>query len=487
MHNKIFREILFYARLNPAAPAVISKGVEINYGRFASDIERVTRALAAEALPEGARVAVDIQHGYRAWLVLIALARMGLPSASAAVTDLSHVGATVFLTDGPAPDLPPGIRLLQLTPQWFARRMAETLPPYRETLADGSALCRLVLSSGTTGLPKRIGITHEQLQLRCLFAARSYELGPSARFLPGVGVTTVGGFVLPVATWYSGGAVVFAGDAFGPALREHRVTSVFTSPARLAAVVDRLPAGAPAMPDLKLYVGGAPLSPALNEQTRQRLTPHVYIIYGSTEVSTASLAYAASAVDRPGYVGHCVTYARVEIVDAEGRELAAGTEGTLRIQAAGMATGYVDDAEGTSAAFRDGWFYPGDTAVRDASGGLQIVGRITEIANLGGVKVAPDVIDQALAGCPGVIDLAAFSVPGPKTDRLWIAVAASEGFDPAELQRRYAEAFPAYPKALVVRIDRIPRNEMGKAMRARLRELTEHELAGRRPETSTLH
>ena len=112
MSNFIFREILFYSRLNPDAPAVISGGKQFSYARFAADIERVTRVLAAEGLPEGARVAVDLRGAYRSWLVLMALARMGMPSATAAAYDVLQVGATVFLTDGPATDLGPGIRLL---------------------------------------------------------------------------------------------------------------------------------------------------------------------------------------------------------------------------------------------------------------------------------------------------------------------------------------------------------------------------------------
>jgi acyl-coenzyme A synthetase/AMP-(fatty) acid ligase len=484
MSNFIFREILFYSRLNPDAPAVISGGKQFSYARFAADIERVTRALAAEALPEGARVAVDLRGAYRCWLVLLALARMGMPSATVSAADVSHVGATVFLTDGPAADLAPGIRVLTLSPEWFDRMTPEALPPYREKPQAPGALCRLILSSGTTGAPKCVGITNEQLQRRCLFAARTYEFNPSARVLSGVGVGTIGGFTHPVSTWYAGGALVLAGDNFGPALRDDRVTSAFTSPARLADVMRRLPKDAPVIAGLKLFVGGAPLSDALNEQTRQRLTPNLYIIYGSTEVSAVTLAYAPLAMGRPGYVGHCLTHARIEIVDPQGNALPAGEEGTLRMQSPGMPTGYVDDAETTSIAFRDGWFYPGDTAKLDASGGVHIIGRVTEIANLGGLKIAPNIIDDALIGCPGVADLAAFSIPGSKTDRLWLAVVAADGFDQAELYRRYGEAFPKHPPPTVVRIDKIPRNEMGKAMRARLRELAEQEMAARQAKAS---
>jgi acyl-CoA synthetase (AMP-forming)/AMP-acid ligase II len=484
MSNAIFREILFYSRLNPDAPAVISGGKHFSYARFAADIERVTRALTAEALPEGARVAVNLRGAYRSWLVLMALARMGMPSATASASDISNVGATVFLTDGPAADLAPGVRVLTLSPEWFDRMKPEALPPYREKPQDPGALCRLVLSSGTTGLPKRVGITNEQLQKRCLFGARTYEFHPSARFLSGVGLSTVGGFVLPIGTWYAGGTVVLAGDDFGPALRDDRVTSVFTSPARLADVLQRLPKDAPLIPGLKIFVGGAPLSEALNEQARQRLTPNLYIIYGSTEVSTATLAYAPLAMGRPGYVGQCLAYARIEIVDPQHKALPVGEEGILRVQGAGMATGYVDDPETTSTAFRDGWFYPGDTAKLDAAGGVHIVGRVTEIANLGGLKVAPHVIDDALIGCPGVTDVAAFSVPGEKTDRLWIAIVASDDFDQTELHRRYAEAFPKHLPPTVVRIAKIPRNEMGKAMRAHLRELTLQEMAARQAKAS---
>ncbi len=478
MYNAIFREIVFYSRLNPDAPAIVAGGRQVSYARFASDIEKVTRALAAEALPAGARVAVDVQQAYRAWLVLIALARMGMPTASADLSELPHVGATVFISDRPAPELPPGVQLLALSTEWFGR-MPESLPPYRESPQDPRELCRVVLSSGTTGVPKRVGITHQQLQLRCMFVEHSYAVGQSARFLTGVGVSTVGGFVFPMATWYSGGAVVLAGDNYAQAMQDDGVTAFFSSPTRIAQLLHQLPADSPVFPGLTVYTGGAPLSVALNRQIRQRLTPNLYIIYGATEVATVTMARAERALDQPGYVGHCVPYSRLEVVDSNDKPVPAGEEGILRVRGGGMPTGYLEDAEATSTAFQGGWFYPGDTGRLDKSGALQVVGRVTEVANLGGVKIAPSAVDEALEGYPGVVDLAAFSVPGPNTDKLWLAVVAPDGFDQEGLLRRYAAAFPKYPALHVIRMSNIPRNEMGKAMRARLRELTERALTDR--------
>lgn len=471
----ISQAIQFNARLRPQAPAVHLQGKDISYAVFWADIDRMSRALQAQALAPRSRVAVLLNHPYMHWTALMACARLGFATVSCAPADLASVGATACLADEIIPGAPAHVRSIIVTRDWLGQASNE-LPPCVEPVIAGTDLARVVLSSGTTGTPKRIGITFDQLRSRTLYAQESFRLHSDGRYLSGVGVATVGGYVVPVASMYAGGAMVIAGADPARALAQGKPTSTFISPAMLGQLVDSLPADAVPDPGLLVVVGGAVLPPTLNHQTRMKLTPALYILYGSTEVSTTTLIHAGQALKDPGCVGYTVPYASIEVVDDAGHSVPTGAEGLVRMRGAGMADGYLEDDEVTSSAYRDGWFYPGDVGRFNADGTLSIVGRVTELINLGGIKVAPHLIDEAMASAPGVADLAAFGVRRGGTDQVWIAVAGTPAFDEKAFVARYLERFPSHPVPAIARMPKIPRNQMGKAERAHLRDLTLRQL-----------
>ena len=134
-----------------------------------------------------------------------------------------------------------------------------------------------------------------------------------------------------------------------------------------------------------------------------------------------------------------------------------------------MVQGYLDDPELTARHFQDGWFYPGDLGALSATGRLTLHGRETEVLELGGSRIAPEVIEDALLACPGVQDAAAFStLDAAGVHRPHAAVVCSPACDLDAVRGTLRSALPQLD-ASVTCMATIPRTDRGKIDREALR------------------
>ena len=451
------------ARLHPHEPAVVIPGAVVSFRDFCQHIERVTRHLHAFALPEGARVVINVNGGYFSRLVHIALSRLGMVSVVTTMHDLVKPAAVI--TDRPGTSGP--FREIAVQASWTSAA-ADALPRFEEPRHPADALCAIVLSSGTTGTPKLAPFSYAQLNERIRATIIAYRLTPSSRMIATVGMSTVGGLVLPLASWCAGGSAVMS-TAQGAGHLQYRPTVMFVSTAQLAEIVRGMSPERTPLDPPEVYVAGSVLPRHLNINARLRLGASVIMVYGSTEVGTITLAPAGHTDRRPDLTGYVLPHADVEIVDAQGSPVAQGTVGEVRIRAAGQCELYLDDPRTSATAFRDGWFHPGDLGRLGPKGELFIVGRVNELMNFNGVKLSPQFVEEKLGEVAGVSDLAVFSVPDARGERPCIAVVPSSGnFSEAELAARFQKTFPGLPKVSILHVAGIPRNDMGKVMRSQL-------------------
>jgi acyl-CoA synthetase (AMP-forming)/AMP-acid ligase II len=232
------------------------------------------------------------------------------------------------------------------------------------------------------------------------------------------------------------------------------------------------------LPGLTIAVGGSVLTPQLNRLARLRVTQSLFVGYGSTECGTVAYAPAAIEDRYPGASGYVIPSCEVQVCDADGEPVPAGVCGELRIRGECSVDGYLDDAASSAEMFRDGWFYPGDAGTVSDTGLLCVLGRTRDLMNLGGVKVASEMVEVALAATPGVSDLAAFALDvGNGVDSPWVAVVRAEGFRQETLVAHYRQRFPNLPALSVANIEKIPRNAMGKVQRNVLRSLVKQAMA----------
>ena len=212
---------------------------------------------------------------------------------------------------------------------------------------------------------------------------------------------------------------------------------------------------------------------AVSVGARLRLTPNLMLTYGSTETTTVALCPARMKDKDPQVTGVVVPWVQMEAVDPDGRALAAGEVGEIRIRCPEMIEGYLDDPEATAKHFRDGWFYSGDLGSVSEDGVLRVLGRIGDVLNFSGAKIAPEAVEEALSACPGITDQAVFAVSDQLgIDQPWAAIVAGEGVDLDLARAKVAEVLPwARQRLSFLRVDEIPRNPMGKIERFKLRDL----------------
>jgi acyl-coenzyme A synthetase/AMP-(fatty) acid ligase len=304
-------------------------------------------------------------------------------------------------------------------------------------------------------------------------AAITLYAGKLGRWMPLTSLDSMAGLLLVVGAWALGATVVVGqgGDQLAESLERLRPSLIVFTPSHLRTLLRQLPPGFRPQPDLRLIVGGAILPKALAQETRLRLTPDLRIVYGSTECSAMAHADATLLDTIPGATGYPGPDVRVDILDSDGALVAPGEIGDVRIICPRAAQGYVDDAEASATAFRDGGFFPGDIGRILPDGLLVLEGRADDRMNdIGGRKVMPAVVEEAALACAGVADAAAFAAPGEGgLDQCWLAVVQGEGFDRARLVEHLNGYGGALPPLRFAWIAEIPRNAMGKIERNQLR------------------
>jgi acyl-CoA synthetase (AMP-forming)/AMP-acid ligase II/CBS domain-containing protein len=333
-------------------------------------------------------------------------------------------------------------------------------------------------SSGTTGRPKRAPLRHRNIVASAENIVQTYSLSPSDASLCVMPLFHVHGLVASVlATFESGGTVVipprFNPLGFRRLLDGHRVTWYTAVPSIHQMILtryrdsDRLQRH----PWLR-FVRSA--SAKLRQDTLLQLEAHLGVpmleAYGMTEASHQIASNPLPPEPREaGSVGRGVGV-RVGVMDDQGSLLTIGASGEVVIQGPNVIDGYDDNPDADAAAFTNGWFRSGDVGVLDSAGYLTLVGRIKEMINRGGEKIAPHEIDEVLLQHAMVAEAVCFGVPHPVWGEEVQAVVVPRG-DVTERQliqhcHRHLADFKI-PKSIHF-AESIPRTATGKIQRNRI-------------------
>ncbi len=492
--NPISTRLREVMSIDPSAPALEFEGQWHSWGALAATADAVARVLRERRLDEGAPVGLMLRNR-----PALLGALLGLLQAGACVVTVNPLlGAERLRRDLPSLDLP----LLLGVPEDLALLPADILPntacgelgvlgaPIAVTSAHEEPSPRVralgvavrMLTSGTTGPPKRIDLRYEMLDL-VMRGAKHYEsnTGNDLRLRSGVVIVNaplvhVSGVFRVVQAMLDGRRIAllerFTVDGWVAAVQEHRPKTVSLVPTALRMVLD---AGVDddVFHSVRSVVSGtAPLDPDLAEAFTARYRVPVLTSYGATEfgggVAGWNLAdHQEFAAAKRGSVGRAHAGCSLRIVDpADGTDVGTDAVGLLEVRAAQLGT--------------DDWVRTTDLARLDAGGFLWIVGRADQTILRGGYKVQPEVVRAALERVPGVAEAA---VVGLTDERLGaVPVAAVERRADVELDEAtvLAAAGPLLapyevPVAVAV-VDALPRTASGKAdltaVRALLAEST---------------
>lgn len=286
-------------------------------------------------------------------------------------------------------------------------------------LAQPRDVALVLHTSGTTSRPKLVPLTHTNVCASVGHIASTLALTERDRCLNVMPLFHIHGLMAAVlASLAAGGSVVctsgFTTRGFFDALAAFTPTWYSAVPtihqAVLAAVAQHRDAAANSSLRF-IRSSSSSLPPQVMQALELAFRVPVIESYGMTEAAHQMASNPLPpAVRKPSTVGRAAG-PEIDIMDESGRLLTAGEAGEIVIRGANVTEGYDNNPSANEAAFTDGWFRTGDLGVLDADGYLKIVGRLKEIVNRGGKKIAPREVDEVLLDHPDVAQAIAFAVP----------------------------------------------------------------------------
>ncbi len=305
-------------------------------------------------------------------------------------------------------------------------------PPMPPKSADDRAV--LIYTSGTSGLPKGVVLSYQNLQSDVDACIEHAQLQHKHKFLGVIPLFHAFGMTAMMLAPIQLAAPVIYMARFNPtaalnAIRDQSVALVFAIPSMFAAMAHLKNAAADDFKSIyALICGGEPLPAALAEQYLRRFGVTLYEGYGLTETSPVVSLNTPQAA-RPGSVGRPVPGVQVKIADDQGNTLPAGQNGEVWLKGKMVTKGYYKlPAETAAAMTGDGYFKTGDLGQLDADGFLYITGRKKELIIVAGEKAAPREIEEVLLRHEAVAEAAAVGKKDPTRGEVVVAfVALREG------------------------------------------------------------
>jgi acyl-coenzyme A synthetase/AMP-(fatty) acid ligase len=473
----ILDAIFAAAAASPGKDAVIFNGRAWSFGAFAAAIEAGADHLVGRGVGGHGVGILAVDDILDAWIWGFALRRLGLTTVIArsvdeiAALDLTDVRCLLVPAANPRPDL----ASLCARQDWPLIAMERQMTLSARPRGDAPARPpggHILQTSGTTGAAKKVLIDPSQEALLVARRQTVYGIGrDTVAAYPEFGGWTGVGYKSAVAVWAVGGTVVIdQGRAAHLALAEPRLTHTELIPIMLASIL-AAPADAIAFnPGLQMVVTGAPITEALAREARSRVTPRLLTAIGATEVSVFACTPLTSSEDRRWH--RPVADAEVQIVDEDDRPLSPGGLGRLRVSAADGPGAYLGDPAASAEFFRHGFFYPGDLAVMRQDGRFALHGRVTDVVNILGQKLAPAPIEDALREALGVTGVCLFSMQDDNAEeQAHLAIETDTPVDQGVLAGVLGRYLPGLASAHVHHVRALPRNSMGKVQRLALQVL----------------
>jgi len=483
-----------HAQRTPDAPAIADAGGALSYGQFDRRAAACALRLREAGVVVGERVlfvmpnslawAIVYQGALQAGAIPVPVnARLAPAELAAIVGDCepAAVIAEAGVLAAVRAAVPPAC-----APAWLESGQGLTdgeaeprpIPP-----ADPAATALILYSSGSTGLPKGVELSHSNILWNAqAFAFDLLRLTPDDVGYTALPLSHVFGHTCLYSSFLFAGASMFIADGFDPqaafnGLSTTRATVFMGVPTMYWTMARaELPDGLDLSRWRACVSGGQALPIDVHERFERRFGVLISEGYGMTEASPSVTGNRFHGMRKPGSAGLPYLGVEMRIVDDAGADLPAGQAGELLLRGPGIARGYFRKPELTAETFGGGWLRTGDIGRVDEDGFLFIVDRKKEMIITGGYNVYPREIEEVIHRFEGVLEVAAIGAPDERLgERIIAFVVAADGsmpIDAGALLGHCNECLARYKVPRDVRVvDALPRNATGKVDRLRLRAI----------------
>lgn len=480
-------------------------GRTITYGELVHQVEAFAAGLTARGLEPGEVVGIFSPN-----IPEYAVAFHGIARAGGTVTtvnptstakelgrQLTDAGARFLLTAPPFAETAIEAAETAGVEEVFVFGEAEGLSTVTDLMGDPDAapdvsidpsehLVALPFSSGTTGLPKGVMLSHRNLVAN---VSQSVEMLETTEDDVVIGVLPFfhiyGMTVIMNLALRSGATVVtmpkFDLGQFLELHQEHGITQCYAVPPIVLALAKQPVVDDYDLSALKFVMcGAAALSADLSDAASERLDCTVIQGYGMTETSPVTHLSPLER-NKPGTIGVLLPNTEGRIVDLDsGEEIESGDRGELCVRGPQIMKGYLNNAEATDAMIDDdGWLATGDIAVVDDEGYFTIVDRVKELIKYKGYQVPPAELEALLLEHEQISDAGVIGRPDEEAGEIPVAFVVADGLEPDAVLSYVADRVAPYKKLRAVEfVDEIPKSASGKILRRELAELDTADTSG---------
>ncbi len=469
-----------HAHSQPARPAIEGGGESFSCEALDVAVRRLAGRLRRADIGVGDLVGLRLRDTPSHLIALLATARIGaiaLPMDwRGAAPEIGRIverfRPKLVLVDDAKP-LPATIATAGVDD--LARSEPDGQPP--ASLVDSPLVYGL--TSGTTGVPKGIVTTHEEMFGRFVAFTVGRLIDREDRFLVPLPLVFDAGRAISFALLTLGATVSLFPTLFDPqelvdGVDAASATALIVTPKTSRALLGLAAGERHLMPRLRAYVSTAgKLQPEERAALRARVAPRVIDYYGTTGGGPVALITGDEEDTSPTAAGRLAAGIEVEVVDDTGAAVARGASGRIRMRGPGVTRSFAGEAAPAGdEAIRDGWYYPGDTGHFADNDILHLTGRAAELIKRGGLMIHAQEVEYVLSLHDDIVEAAVVGVPAGHDEEVVAFIVARAPVDAPAILRHCRQNLAGYKvPQRVIAIDAMPRNTNGKVVKADLRKI----------------